>query len=308
MYVAAALLILAAGIGALFGWDMSAALARLAGRSQIVSTSSGGEEYALLGKGDPVLVVHGAGGGFDQGLDLTRALADQGYQLIAPSRFGYLGSALPAALTVEVQADAYIPLLDHLGVDKAVVLGVSAGAWSAIAFAIRHPERCRALVLLAPADYLPEGVAIHGGPLVKAIVSSDFMAWAAVKLMPVMPGALTTMLLGTDAAIVHGATASEKARVEQIVDHLLPVSARWPGMQFDIATAAGREPLALDQIRCPVLTISAEDDPFGTALRARLIAASALHGRAIIYPTGGHALVGRYDDALSAIIEFAGHS
>jgi pimeloyl-ACP methyl ester carboxylesterase len=122
----------------------------------MIPTPFGNEEYASLGKGDAVLVVHGAGGGFDQGLDMNRPLADRGYRLIAPSRFGYLGSASPANLTTAMQADAYLHLLNQLGIDKVAVIGISAGAWSSIEFAIRHPKRCRALILLVPADYLPE--------------------------------------------------------------------------------------------------------------------------------------------------------
>jgi pimeloyl-ACP methyl ester carboxylesterase len=76
------------------------------------------------------------------------------------------------------------------------------------------------------------------------------------------------------------------------------------GMQFDVKTAAAREPYPIEKIACPVLTISAEDDRFGTAVRARYIAANVAHGRAVIFPTGGHALVGRNADALDAITSF----
>jgi pimeloyl-ACP methyl ester carboxylesterase len=75
-------------------------------------------------------------------------------------------------------------------------------------------------------------------------------------------------------------------------------------MNFDVKTAATREPDPVEKITCPVLTISAEDDRFGTASRARYIAARVHGGRAIIFPTGGHALVGRYGDALREITSF----
>ena len=306
MSLAAFLLIVAVAIAAMFVHDLSMARARLAGRSQVISTPFGSQEYALLARGDPVLVVHGASGGFDQALDMTGPLADHGYKLIAPSRFGYLGSASPTNPTTTMQAEAYVQLLDHLGIEKAVVIGISAGAWSSLAFAIHHPERCRALVLLAPADYLPEGTAIHGGAIVRAMVNSDFIAWAVLKLMPVMPGRMPQMMLGTDEAVLRTAEPGEKMRVQLLLDHLLPVSSRRAGMLFDIKTAAVREPYAIETIACPVLTISAEDDRFGTASRARRIAASVPDGRAIIYATGGHALIGRYDDALRAVIAFLG--
>src|SRR5450755_1749825 len=81
----------------MFARDMSRARARLVGRSKTVETSFGTVEYASIGEGEPMLVVHGAAGGFDQAIDMTGAIAARGYRLIAPSRFGYLRSSLPGA-------------------------------------------------------------------------------------------------------------------------------------------------------------------------------------------------------------------
>ena len=92
--------------------------------------------------------------------------------------------------------------------------------------------------------------------------------------------------------------------MQQVLEHLLPVSPRFGGMQFDIKTAATDEPYPIEKIACPVLTIRAEDDRFGTAGRAKYIAASVPDGRAIVFPTGGHALVGHYADALREITSF----
>jgi 2-hydroxy-6-oxonona-2,4-dienedioate hydrolase len=302
--ILAFLIATAVGVYAVFSHDLTAARGRLVGRSKTMETSFGTLEYAIMGEGEAMLVVHGAEGGFDQSLDMTGALAERGYQLIAPSRFGYLRSTLPGDLTTAMQADAYAQLLDRLGLDKVVVCGISAGAWSSLQFAIRHPERCRALVLLVPADFLPAGTSVHGGAIAKAIFDSDFVAWVALKLMPIMPGGMTRMMLGTDAAVLRAAEPSEQARVQQILKHLLPVSPRSIGMQFDIKTAATHEPYPIEKIACPVLTISAEDDRFGTASRARYIAANVPEGRAVIFPTGGHALVGHYPDALREITSF----
>ena len=300
----AVLLVAAAGVYAVFAHDLAAARARLVGGSKTVETSFGTLEYAEMGEGPPILVLHGAEGGFDQGIDMTGALAGRGYRLIAPSRFGYLRSTMPGKLTTAMQANAYAQMLDRLGIDKVAVVGISAGAWSSLQFAIRHPDRCRALVLLGPADYLPEGMSIHGGAVVRAMVNSDFAGWAVLKLMTIMPGVMTGMMLGTDGALVRAAEPSEKARVRQALEHILPVSPRIAGMNFDVKTAAMREPYTLEKITCPVLTISAEDDRFGTASRARYIAARVQGGRAVIFPTGGHALVGRYGDALRESTSF----
>jgi 2-hydroxy-6-oxonona-2,4-dienedioate hydrolase len=300
----AVLIVAAVGVYAIYARDMRAARAGLVGRSQTIQTSVGTLEYAVIGEGEPMLIVHGAEGGFDQGIDMTGAMAGRGYRLIVPSRFGYLRSTMPNNPTTATQADAYVQLLDHLGIDKVVVVGISAGAWSSMQFAIRHPDRCRALVLLVPANYLPAGTTIHGGAVVSAMVHSNFVAWTLLKLMPIMPGGMTRMMLGTDATVVRAAEPSEKARVQQTLDQLQPVSQRIAGMQFDIKTAAMHDPYPIEKIACPVLTISAEGDRFGTASRAMYIAANVPDGRVILFPTGGHALVGHYADTLREITSF----
>ena len=49
------------------------------------------------------------------------------YRVIAPARFGSFGSTLPPNATPADQADAYALLMDHLGIDRAAVIGYSAG-------------------------------------------------------------------------------------------------------------------------------------------------------------------------------------
>ena len=60
--------------------------------SLVISTDAGPIEYAERGHGTP---VHGAGGGFDQGLALSTGFVGQDFRIIAPSRFGYLRTPAP---------------------------------------------------------------------------------------------------------------------------------------------------------------------------------------------------------------------
>ena len=98
--------------------DMTAARERIL-TAQVINTAIGPIQYAEVGHGTPVLVIHGAGGGFDQGLFTAKgALGDDdmadNYRVIAPSRFGYLGTPMPATgdASPSAAADAHAALLD----------------------------------------------------------------------------------------------------------------------------------------------------------------------------------------------------
>jgi hypothetical protein len=104
--------------------DMAAARARLdAVPRQSVATKFGAIEYAESGAGDPVLVSHGIFNGCDGGLLAVRDIV-VGRRVIAPSRFGYLGSTLPRGATAADQADAFASLLDHLDISRIDVIGM----------------------------------------------------------------------------------------------------------------------------------------------------------------------------------------
>lgn len=292
----------------IFARDMRELEARVEGRSQLLETSFGVIEYASAGEGHPVLVIHGSGGGFDQGLDFTSPLAGYGFRLVAPSRFGYLGTPAVEDLTLELQADAYVDLLDHLALEKVVVFGGSAGALSAMQFAIRHPERCEALVLLVPASYAPDrrpgesaAESRFAEAVMMAALRSDFLFWSGIRLAP---DTMTRLILATEPEVVHAASQGEQARVREVLRHVLPVSRRAEGILFDSRVAGNPPPMALGKITCPVLAISAEDDLYGTAASARHVVASVPNGTLQVYPRGGHLLVGHEDAVWRSVASF----
>ena len=108
-------------------------------------------ELAWHDKGPAVLALHGAIGGYDQGLLLARCTPGEtgAFQVLAPSRPGYLGTPLSSGRSPEDQADLYAQLLDTLAIGSVVVLAISVGGPSALQFASKYPERCRALILVS---------------------------------------------------------------------------------------------------------------------------------------------------------------
>ena len=81
-----------------FRRDMERHAARIAGGSRLMTTGCGPVELAEAGpaNGAPLLIVHGSGGGFDQGLLIGADYAGRGFRVIAPSRPGYLRTPFPA--------------------------------------------------------------------------------------------------------------------------------------------------------------------------------------------------------------------
>lgn len=191
--------------------DMAVARAATVGRSHVIASPFGPIEYADVGAGPVILMIHGSGGGFDQGLAFSARLQREAVRVIAPSRFGYLRSAMPEGATPELQADALAYLLKALNIEDAVIFGGSAGALSATQVALRHPKLCRGLVLGVPALYAPDRAPnTNAAPnpavlsLIQTALGSDFLFWLGIK---VAPDFMTRMVLATDPALLDSASS-----------------------------------------------------------------------------------------------------
>jgi len=288
--------------------DVGRAYGRVSSGNQIAETRCGPIEYAVAGAGPPVLVVHGAGGGVDQGMDLGGDFARTGFRVIAVSRFGYLRTPLPADASPAAQADAHACLLDALGIRRAVVVGVSAGGPSTLQFALRHPDRIAALVLLVPGVYAPRSneaqparMSRTAAFLLDATLRSDFVFWAGSKLAH---KTFIKSVLGTPPEDVATAPASEQARLDVVLEHILPVRPRRLGLLNDAAIASSLTRYELEAITAPTLAISTADDLYGTFEPARYTTAHVPHARFIGYPSGGHMLVGHSAETTAAITSF----
>jgi 2-hydroxy-6-oxonona-2,4-dienedioate hydrolase len=224
------------------------------------------------------------------------------------SRFGYLRTPLPADASAPAQADAHACLLDALDIERAAVVGASAGAPSSLQFALRHPDRCTALVLLVPAAYVPR--VGDAGPLktpawteflFATALRSDFLFWAATRL------ARSTMIeaiLATPLTVMRDAAADEQARVGEVLKHVLPVSPRRHGLLNDAAVVASLQRYDLERIAVPTLLIGVEDCLFGTFEPARYMAEHISGARFIHYETGGHLWVGHHGEVVAEIAAF----
>jgi pimeloyl-ACP methyl ester carboxylesterase len=287
--------------------DITAAKKRIRAERQIIDTPHGPIEFAESGDGPAVLIIHGAGGGFDQGLDLGRTFAAGGFRIIAPSRFGYLGTPLPADASAEAQADAYLRLLDALQLEQVPVIGVSAGGPSAMQFCLRHPERCASLVLIVAATYAPNGgigkreISPFVRRVLNAISASDFLFWTAMK---VAHATLVQTILGTPLSDYRNATAEQRASVDGVLRNILPISRRAAGLSNDAVVTSSLERYKLEEIHVPTLVISAANDLYRTYEGGLYTAEQIHHGQFIGYRTGGHLLLGHEEEVRAHVTRF----
>jgi pimeloyl-ACP methyl ester carboxylesterase len=287
-----------------FHRDLERARSAVREGGRVIETSTGAIEYGERGEGAPLLAIHGAGGGYDQGLSLAMGLVGEDFRVIAPSRFGYLRTPAPEDSSAAAQADAHAALMDALEIQQAVVVGISAGALSAMELALRHPERVRALILIVPAAYSPDNpvtiVENRGNAFVFWVVNNggDFAWWAAERIAPSM----LVRFVGVPPEVVAGASAAERQRVAEVLAAMQPLSARMRGINIDSMGDLHDRPL--EQVRAPTLVISARDDLFNTAAAAEHTATRISNAELVLYESGGHLLVGRGEETRAAVRAF----
>jgi len=264
----------------------------LAGQSQIALTAFGTVEYAIGGEGPPVLVIHGAGGGFDQGLLLAEAVGGEGFRWIAVSRFGYLQSPMPEDASTAAQADALAEMLTQLEIERVDVLAMSGGAPPALQLAANHPERVGAMVLLSPAPFTPFGGEVAGRPIptafYTALVGSDVIYWLMQRLAP------GTLKSAFDARPELMAEEEDRAFAERLVETFQPASARRAGIENEGAAVDPGAVYDLEAIGAPVLVVHAADDRLNPVAVGEAIAGRVTGAEFIRYETGGHLLLGHH--------------
>lgn len=113
---------------------------------QIINTKLGDIEYSSIGKGIPILFLHGGHSNCKEklshkGFDLAK------FQLITPSRPGYGKTPLGNNKTPKKAADLIIELLNYLSLQKVIVYGISAGGLTAIELTANYPDKVNKLIL-----------------------------------------------------------------------------------------------------------------------------------------------------------------
>jgi pimeloyl-ACP methyl ester carboxylesterase len=173
--------------------------------------------------------------------------------------------------------------------------------------AIRHPDRVSALVLLVPLAYKPPTQADSAPPLppwvehtMMRLIGSDFLFWSALHIAR---DQVVKVVLATPPELLTSAGPQERARINAMLDNILPVSVRAEGLRSDTAVGKHLAPVALESIRAPTLIISARDDRYGTYASAQYTAGRIAGAKFIGFDEGGHTWVGHEDEVMSEIVK-----
>lgn len=256
--------------------------------------------YVDAGAGPAVLLGHGIYGGHDNATDMVDLVLGAGYRTLGPSRFGYLGSTMPSDATVMDQADAYADLLDRLDVDKALVVGYSAGAPSAIAFALRHPARVHGLILAAA--YLPKPGRLP--PLITPVMRWALGAQPAWWLLRARAPRLLGRIMGVPPGLQLW--PAEQAVVDDVMEHLFPIADKKAGAAFDtLVSEPASNDFPLEELTVPALLVHAIDDPLAGYMYAEQAAARIPNGQLATIDRGGHLFLGRVEAVHAATRPFA---
>ncbi len=230
--------------------------------------------YEVAGSGHPLVFIHGFSRDTRLWDDQFETFAKH-YQVIRYDVRGFGKSALPTDEN-DAWSEDVKPLLDHLGIAHACVLGHSMGGWIATYFAQTYPEAPDALIL---AD---------GGPPVVQLSQESAEFFRLVYD--------TAKESGIEAAkeIWHNGRVSEPARekpeVARRLAEMLSDYSGWHWLNID-GSASDPDPSEvqqLGQIRAPTLIIIGERALEWQHARAETLERLIPNARKVVFPGIGH--------------------
>ena len=267
------LLLIIAALISFYLWK-SNLISSLEHGSQIIQTSVGPVEYAKMGKGPVILISHGGATGYDN-IYMYKDLVDEGFTLLCPSRPGYLRTPLDVGSTFEEQADMMAALLDALKIkEKVFMLGISLGGPTALQFALRHPDRCKGLIMqdAVSKKYLPSQKAKDSflGKLFLSKFGSDLSGWIQYLAVKYAPASVFDEYLQVETFYDKDKTKQlaeeimkdpkEVEKLKALINMISPISKRKTGLDSEMEYAAKIPRYPLEKIKVPTLVTQSKVD------------------------------------------------
>ncbi|MEQ8657538.1 MAG: alpha/beta hydrolase [Hyphomicrobiales bacterium] len=288
----------------LAGRETNRRLAALEEQSRLIETRHGQLEYQSWGEGPTILVLHGAGGGFDQGALLAGAIGPDGHRTISVSRFGYLRSMLPDDASPTAQAYALVDLMDALGVERAHILAMSGGVPSALRFAALFPDRTGRLALLSSAPITPFSREIEGRPVPTWVYSMLFGNDTVYWLLSRFARPQLQAAFDAQKELMAAVSPEEQRFVNALIDGFLPASQRLPGLNNEGAAVDPSLDYGLGTITAESFIVHTEDDAMNPASVGAYIADGLPNATYLVLPSGGHLLLGHHQALRARLTTF----
>lgn len=128
--------------------------------------------YKEIGQGHPLIILHGLLGSLDNWQTLAREFGKH-FRVITVDQRNHGKSPHHDEMTYELMAGDLLQLMDKLGIQTAHILGHSMGGKTAMAFALRYPERVDKMVVV---DIAPRQYSRGHDQIFKALFSLDLQS------------------------------------------------------------------------------------------------------------------------------------
>jgi 3-oxoadipate enol-lactonase len=232
--------------------------------------------FEVTGAGPALVFAHGLGGNHLSWWQQVPHFADR-FTCITFAHRGFTPSTVEHGADPANFADDLEALLDHLGLDQAVLVAQSMGGWTCLEFALRAPKRVRVLVLASTSGTID----------FRQLGRDDLREWATGS-------EATRAALQRDS--IHVAAGRRMAE-EQPSLHFLyrAIDALTPGERKDsirkrLFETRVRPPETLSNLAMPVLFLTGGEDVVFPAAAAAPLARVAPRGRAVSVPAAGHSV------------------
>ena len=271
----------------------------LNGHSKIAETKLGPIEYKIIGDKGPILMsIHGSPGGHDQNI-----ISSDAFRILILSRPGYLRTPLGVGKTPAEQATAYSELLDVLGIQKVVVMGISGGGPSSMEFAAKFPEKTLGLIAFEAVSYsedyankFPDDESMMNG--------SDFSMWAGLYSMSFLgtKKKAAMMLPNPKNRIRLTSNPKNVAKLKSMEWSIWPMSLRREGVVNDYQQFANLS-IPFEKINAPTLAIHGNEDINVDLAHARELIQKVQGSELRIIDEGDHMMMFTHAEEIDSLIK-----